>query len=92
MNYNTLLESLPVRPGDTVYYVWQSKDLWRLSEERVRFILFGEDSKLREMITNTKEKSLVYGEDMKKRFGRNSGNWMPMPVSEWMKNLDFYMR
>ena len=64
MDYNTLLESLPVRPGDTVYYVWKSKAGLRLSEERVRYILFGENSKLRVMITNTKEETFVYGEDM----------------------------
>ena len=64
MNYNTLLESLPVRPGDTVYYVWKSKDGWRLSEERVCSVLFGEDGKLRVMITNTKEKTFIYGKDM----------------------------
>ena len=64
MDYKKLLESLPVRPGDTVYYVWKSKDGWRLSEERVRSVLFGEDGKLRMMITNTKEKTFIYGEDM----------------------------
>ena len=64
MDYKKLLESLPVRPGDTVYYVWKSKDGWRLSEERVRSVLFGEDGKLRVMITNTKEKTFIYGKDM----------------------------
>ena len=64
MDYKKLLESLPVRPGDTVYFVWKSKDGWWLSEERVRSVLFGEDGKLRVMITNTKEKTFIYGEDM----------------------------
>ena len=64
MDYKKLLESRPVRPGDAVYYVWKSKDGWRLSEERVRSVLFGEDGKLRVMITNTKEKTFIYGEDM----------------------------
>ena len=62
MDYKKLLDSLPVRPGDTVYYVWKSKDGWRLSEERVRSVLFGEDGKLR-VKTLEKRKEDPFGEE-----------------------------
>lgn len=64
MNYNDLLCSLPVHPGDTVYIVWEDDNCWRLTAEYVLYILFDEDWQLLVKVTDATDETLVYGEDL----------------------------
>ena len=64
LKYNDLLYSLPIRPGDTVYIVWEDDNYWRLTAEHVLYILFDEDWELLVKVTDATDETLVYGKDL----------------------------
>ena len=63
MSYHSLLSALPVRPGDTVYIVWEDDTGWRLTAEKVLYVLFDEEERLLVKVTDATDEVLRFDED-----------------------------
>lgn len=87
-SYRALLSVLPIRPGDTVYFVWEDATGWRLTAEKVLYVLFDEAEQLLIKVSDTTDKLLRYEEDQLytsladaiERYSILTGGVVPRPV------------
>ena len=64
MTYHDLLSTLPVRPGDTVYIVWEDEGSWRLTAEHVLYVLFDKEEQLLIKVNDATDEVIPFDDDL----------------------------